>query len=239
MKTNEKSAGPWIRWGFAALLTLPAATLVWGVMNLPGQGGLARQVRAKMEMSGVIHPVTAVLLNFRGYDTLLEIGVLLLAVLGVYSLRKPGAPLSGFPPSPPILFALTRLLVPLTVLVGGYLCWSGAYAPGGAFQAGAVIGAGGVLLVLNGVDLPGRKKEWPLRLLLLLGFGLFLGVGAGLMAAGYRLLEYPSDMAGTLIVLIEGTLSLSIAFVLAELFASSSSEGTPPGIIPNMGKEET
>ncbi len=34
-----------------------------------------------MAASGVEHPVTAVLLNFRGYDTLLEIAVLLLALL--------------------------------------------------------------------------------------------------------------------------------------------------------------
>jgi multisubunit Na+/H+ antiporter MnhB subunit len=122
--------------------------------------------------------------------------------------------------------------------VGGYLFWSGAYAPGGAFQAGAVIGAGGVLLLLNGVDLPGRKKEWPLRLLLVLGFGLFLGVAAGMVAAGYRLLEYPRHLAGSLIVLIEAALTLSIAFVLAELFASSLSEGPARGIIPNRGKDE-
>ena len=39
-----------------------------------------------METSGVRNPVTAVLLNFRGYDTLLEMGVLLVALLGVWSL---------------------------------------------------------------------------------------------------------------------------------------------------------
>ncbi len=39
--------------------------------------------------SGVTNPVTAVLLNYRSYDTLLELGVLLLAVVAVWSLRSP------------------------------------------------------------------------------------------------------------------------------------------------------
>ncbi len=40
-----------------------------------------------MDRSGVTHPVTAVLLNFRGYDTLLEVAVLLIALVGTWSLR--------------------------------------------------------------------------------------------------------------------------------------------------------
>ena len=44
---------------------------------------LPEAVAAHMAESGVEHPVTAVLLNFRGYDTLLEVAVLLLALLGV------------------------------------------------------------------------------------------------------------------------------------------------------------
>jgi multisubunit Na+/H+ antiporter MnhB subunit len=41
-----------------------------------------------MPESGVDHPVTAVLLNFRSYDTLLEIAVLLLAVVVALALRE-------------------------------------------------------------------------------------------------------------------------------------------------------
>ena len=40
------------------------------------------QIDAAMAQSGVDHPVTAVLLNFRAWDTLLELAVLLLALLG-------------------------------------------------------------------------------------------------------------------------------------------------------------
>jgi hypothetical protein len=47
---------------------------------------LAGQVLARIGESGVSNPVTAVLLNFRGYDTLLELAVLLAALLGILAL---------------------------------------------------------------------------------------------------------------------------------------------------------
>jgi multisubunit Na+/H+ antiporter MnhB subunit len=40
-------------------------------------------VRGALDEAGVGQPVTAVLLNLRGYDTLLELVVMLLAALGV------------------------------------------------------------------------------------------------------------------------------------------------------------
>ena len=58
------------------------------VLSLPPDAaGLSAQVAANLQTSGVSNPVTAVLLNFRGYDTLLEMVVLLLALLGVWSLE--------------------------------------------------------------------------------------------------------------------------------------------------------
>ena len=66
-----------------ALLVAVAAGLEIVVLSLPAEAdGLNADVMANMQDSGVTNPVTAVLLNFRGYDTLLEIAVLLLALLG-------------------------------------------------------------------------------------------------------------------------------------------------------------
>ena len=62
------------------------SVLGWTVWTLPPfSDRMQRLVASNMAISGVENPVTAVLLNFRGYDTLLEIGVLLLAALGVFS----------------------------------------------------------------------------------------------------------------------------------------------------------
>ncbi len=195
----------------AAMLALPGFAV-----RLPGQ------VAANLDDSGVAHPVTAVLLNFRGYDTLLEVAVLLLALLGVFALSLHG---SGHArpsaPAHPVLQTLARLLAPLMVLVAGYLLWIGAHAPGGAFQAGAVLAAAGVLLRLAGL-LPAWAQ--PGRLLrggLALGLLVFLAVAAAALAQG-SLLQYPLAYAGPLILLVEAGLTLSIGLTLAGLYLASA-----------------
>ena len=71
----------------ALVLTLAlafVAVLAGAMLELgPAAIDLRVPVAAHLADSGVTHPVTAVLLNFRGYDTLLEIAVLLLALLGI------------------------------------------------------------------------------------------------------------------------------------------------------------
>jgi len=80
------------------------------------------QIDAAMAQSGVDHPVTAVLLNFRAWDTLLELAVLLLALLGARQLGPLRMQLS----EPwPLLQAWGRTLAPLLVLAGGYVLWRG------------------------------------------------------------------------------------------------------------------
>ncbi|MDF1529204.1 MAG: DUF4040 domain-containing protein, partial [Sedimenticola sp.] len=68
-------------------LILIVLGLGYALLSLPEiADGLTLNVKEKMAQSGVKNPVTAVLLNFRGYDTLLEMVVLLLALLSVWSL---------------------------------------------------------------------------------------------------------------------------------------------------------
>lgn len=194
-----------------AMLALPEL-----VVRLP------EQVTANLSDSGVAHPVTAVLLNFRGYDTLLEVAVLLLALLGVFTLsRHADAHAHPTAPAHPVLQTLARLLAPLMVLVAGYLLWVGAHAPGGAFQAGAVLAAAGVLLRLAGL-LPAWAQ--PGRLLrggLALGLLVFLAVAVAGLSQG-ELLHYPISMASPLILLIEAGLTLSIGLTLAGLYLASA-----------------
>jgi multisubunit Na+/H+ antiporter MnhB subunit len=201
----------------AGLLALGLGTLVgWVVLTLPESTGLREAVAAQMDRSGVTHPVTAVLLNFRGYDTLLEVAVLLLALIGTWSLRL--APPERSPDRPGlVLRELVRLLVPLLVVIAGYLLWLGAHAPGGAFQAGALLAAAGVLLMLAEVRPLGRLSPAVLRLLAALGVAVFLAVALLVMAQG-RLLEYPVAWAGGLILAIESAATVSIGFALAYLF---------------------
>jgi multisubunit Na+/H+ antiporter MnhB subunit len=143
--------------------------------------------------------------------------VLLLALLGVWSLG--GLPSLRPEPAPgPVLDTLKRLLVPELVVVAAYLLWAGAHAPGGAFQAGAVLGAAGVLLLLAGWRLPQRAAGYPLRAALVAGFVVFLAVAVLPLPGGRHLLEYNPNHAGVLILIIETLATISIGVTLAVLF---------------------
>jgi multisubunit Na+/H+ antiporter MnhB subunit len=199
---------------FAALLI--GALLEPLMANTPGGVDLRVAVAAHMTASGVDHPVTAVLLNFRGYDTLLEIAVLLLALIVILAIGidpecdRPRA-------ANPVLQAMARLAAPLMVVVAVYLLWAGAFRPGGAFQAGAVLAAAAVLLHLTGL-LPSWQSPAPkLRWGLTAGFLIFLAVAAALIPQG-ALLQYPPAQAGKLILLIEAGLTVSLGLILAGLF---------------------
>jgi multisubunit Na+/H+ antiporter MnhB subunit len=202
----------------AALLGL---LLVWAMLQLPPTAiRLAPQVVAHLDTTGVTNPVTAVLLNFRGYDTLLEIAVLLLALLGILAVApadtSPQEQINSASPKTP-LQAITRWLVPLMVMVSGYLLWAGTAQAGGAFQAGAVLATAPVLL-----HLAGQMPDWamPGRLLrsgLVAGFLFFLAVATLLLQQG-ALLRYPAPWAGMLIFMIEAILTISLALILAGLF---------------------
>jgi multisubunit Na+/H+ antiporter MnhB subunit len=225
MKGRRPPGGDWMRRLAALLAAALGAVLLDAVLALPApEIALSALVEARMEESGVRHSVTAVLLNFRGYDTLLEVAVLLLAALGVLALRPAApTPVSSSRPDPgPILAALMRLVLPLAVLAAGYLLWAGARRPGGAFQAAAVLGGGGALLRLAGSIPPlGRPGPW-LRMGLLLGLAVFLAIAAEPLGEGLNLLEYRGDRAGASILLVESALTVSIALILIVLFLGAA-----------------
>lgn len=180
-------------------------------------------VESHLHESGVTYPVTAVLLNFRGYDTFLEIGVLVLAVIGLLSLKRTNSEvIAGLEHRDSILSGFTRFIIPFIIIIAGYLLWSGTKAPGGAFQAGAVLGAGVVLLSLSGSPVRIKLSRAIGRLLLVFGFFVFLAYAFGALLGGLRLLEYPAGQAGIFIIIIEIALTLSIASILAGLFVLSS-----------------
>lgn len=217
------------RAGHLLLIGLLAAVfggLALAVLSLPSESpGLAEYVDAAMSETGVTHPVTAVLLDFRGYDTLLEMAVLLLALAGVWSLAE-GSPFVDRQPGT-MLDRLSRLYAPLMLMVAGYLLWAGSASPGGAFQAGAVLGAAGVVLTLSGWRLPVALAGWPLRLILVSGVLIFILVGLISLFFGAVWLDYPLEWAGALILLIEATASLSIGATLAALFLGGRPEEQP------------
>lgn len=208
------------RWFLLPLLLTLSVGLGYSILSLPDHAeGLQKMVAEKIEVSGASNPVTAVLLNFRSYDTLLEMMVLWLALLGVWSL---GGTVSLRETQPgPVLDTLARLSVPVFVLVAAYLLWVGAHAPGGAFQAGSVLGAAGVLLLLTGWRLHAGLTALPLRLTLVAGPATFLAVAVFTLLVKKQFLEYPQAQAGILILILETTATVSIGVTLAALFLGS------------------
>lgn len=170
------------------------------------------------------NPVTAVLLDFRAHDTLLEMLVLLLAFLGGRILLQQRPLPAAHPPPmvpPPMLMPLVTIATPFLLVTSFYVFWAGSHSPGGAFQAGALLGALGVMYHLAGrlspIAVTGKLNRW----LLAMGLGIFtLSACLGLFWAGAPL-ALPDRGGYALVLVIEFALMLSIATTLAFLFAGT------------------
>jgi multisubunit Na+/H+ antiporter MnhB subunit len=202
--------------GCAGLFVLLAVTLP----QLRG-GSLAAEVERRLPVTGVDNPVTAVLLNFRGYDTLLETVVLLIALLAAWSVA-PDAEWRGRPGLPEhargdgVLASFARLLPPMGLLVGLHLFWAGASRPGGAFQAGTILAAVWLLAAMGGAARPPEVTHRRVRILLVLGPALFLAVAMAALPWG-GFLVFPPAYAKALVLAVEAALTVSIAATLALL----------------------
>ncbi|MCK8503314.1 MULTISPECIES: hydrogen gas-evolving membrane-bound hydrogenase subunit E [Myxococcus] len=217
-------------WALLCTVAL-TALLGWAVLALPADSqGLGRLVAARQGDSGVEHPVTAVLLNFRGYDTLLEIAVLLVAALGARAVNPRSERPEKEAMEDPLTGELFQLMTPALLLVAGYLVWVGDHGPGGAFQAGAILAGGGVVAILTARMGTPRMSSLRVRWALLTGPLMFILVAVAPLVSGGRLLEYPEQYAGTLIFVVEAALTVSIAMVLLMFFPGTR----PPRALPEQ-----
>jgi multisubunit Na+/H+ antiporter MnhB subunit len=209
----------------AGLCVLVALALAAVVLLFPDQGpSLAPQSMQHLPETGLGNPVTAVLIAYRAFDTMLEKVVLVLAVVGVWSLAAdrcwggaPGEPRAERPE--PTLAFLAQVLAPLGILVGVHIFWVGADEPGGAFQGGAILAAMWIIVMIARLaEAPETRAVW-LRLALVAGPLVFLIAGvAGAIFAG-SFFAYPPGFAKPVILFIETFMVLSIAAALPMLVA--------------------
>lgn len=224
-----------LRLAAGALALAVTAALAAVVLLLPQPApSLAPAAAENLAAVGLGNPVTGVLMAFRGTDTFLEKVVLLLALLGVWSLAsdahwggRPGLRHEADPRGVLALFA--RLLVPVGIVVGLYLFWAGADLPGGAFQGGTVLAAMWLLLSMTRlVDAPPVSSR-ALRWLLVAGPALFLLVGLGGLWFGEAFLAYPEQYAKPLILVIEVAMTATVAATLALLLAGAPARAPGAG----------
>ncbi|WP_146590284.1 monovalent cation/H+ antiporter subunit A [Puniceibacterium confluentis] len=138
---------------------------------------------------GGTNVVNVILVDFRGFDTFGEIIVLGIAALVIFALteallggpvrarllnRVPDKPLSG-DRHPLMMVVLTRVMMPVVLMVGIYIFLRGHNLPGGGFIAGLVVAIAVVMQYMaSGFAWATERQRYPYH-------GI---IGAGVLAAG-------------------------------------------------------
>lgn len=225
----RETPGTSMRLVIAALCATITIGLAAVVLLLPDPAPtLAPIAIENLPKTALGNPVTAVLMSYRAFDTFLEKVVLLLALVGVWSLTSDrswgGAPSLPRPAGANgALMFLAQVLPPIGIVVGIYMFWAGADVPGGAFQGGAILAAMAILVVMAGLASLPAIGGVGLRFVLVVGAAAFLVAGLAGVVLADAFLAYPSTYTKALIIAIEAAMTLSIAATLALLVAG------PPG----------
>lgn len=138
---------------------------------------------------GGTNVVNVILVDFRGFDTFGEIIVLGIAALLIYALtetllsgpvrarllnRKPDQARAG-DMHPMMMVVLTRVMMPIVMLVGFYIFLRGHNEPGGGFIAGLIVSIGVVMQYMaSGFSWASTRLRYPYH-------GV---IGAGVLVAG-------------------------------------------------------
>jgi len=150
--------------------------------------------------TGATNIVTSVVVSYRGFDTLGEVTVLLIAAIGIGAVLSTGRKkaMREATPASLVLYTGCRLLFPLILIFGTYIFIHGHLTPGGGFQGGAIIASGFLLIYLGCRER--RISRIASNLAESLGGLVFVIMGLfGLVLGGYFLLNFlPKGTANTL-----------------------------------------
>jgi multicomponent Na+:H+ antiporter subunit B len=134
---------------FALFLYLVAGMPPMGdPQNPTAQNVVPRYIEGSLEETGAENVVTAVVLNYRGYDTLGEVTVIFTAMAGVLAVlgKERKGRIHAYTDnskvrSSTIVRTFLYFLVPFIILFSVYIILHGLISPGGGFQGGTIIGA--------------------------------------------------------------------------------------------------
>jgi multicomponent K+:H+ antiporter subunit A len=229
----------WRDGAIALLAGASTAALAWAVLTRPYDTIAGYFLENSVPGGGGSNVVNVILVDFRGYDTLGEISVLALAGLGIaamlhgFRLAAPSRDGAGrawdADVHPTILSTLTRILLPLALLVAVFILLRGHNQPGGGFIAGLITAvalivqylASGAAWTHHRMALAGHPLiVWGLALAALTGLASWL-FGYPYLTSAYGHLNWPltgefelaSAMAfdlGVFLVVVGATLMILI-----------------------------
>ena len=236
-------------------LLLYAATdfPAWGDVESPASSSpVAKHFIAKTGVdTEVPNMVTAVLADYRGFDTMFETvvvfiaGVVIIAILkgsdkdGV-RFKSPADPNLGMEPDL-IVTNTVRLLVPVIQIFAFYVLAHGHVSPGGGFQGGVIMGASFILVALAWDLLTAMDRLSVDRAVVLAGVGILIYAGIGLVsmllggefldyAELYHLLPVSREMARYHAMLgVEIGVAFTVAAIMFAIYANLSSRGRLQG----------
>jgi len=202
------------------LVLLFTLFFIYALFNQPvHNNGIQALAVSQLDQTGVTNIVTAVLLNYRAYDTFIEFAVFLCVAIAVlpYILDTPVLAFKLQEESQVLLIA--KAFIPLTIIMAGYLLWIGSTKPGGAFQAAALLAGWLVLLSLANVQVIDFTK---LRYRLLMSAGLiaFVAIVLLLYFESQTFIKFPIELAGASLLVIEFFATFAIALILFLCFES-------------------
>ena len=123
----------------------------WGDANSPVNAGVASYyVKEAYNDSKVPNLVTAVLADYRSFDTMFETTVVFIAMLGIFTLlrREEKEDELDQVNDSLIIRVAARFMTPFIQLFGLYVIAHGHYSPGGGFQGGVILGTSLILLAM-------------------------------------------------------------------------------------------
>lgn len=203
-------------------------------------------IKESYHLAGGKNIVNVILVDFRGFDTLLEIMVLGIASLGIYALikvdlgegvigerdRYEGAYLPNS--NDVILRTISKVVVFIVVTFSWFLFNSGHHEPGGGFIGGLMTSAALVLLSMAfGMDMTRKIVPFEFRKVTAAGLAIALLTGIGSFAFDAPFLSHSFDYF-TLPLLGETELATAVLFDLGVYLAVV---GVTMTIINSIGRD--
>lgn len=219
----------------------------WGDPHSPANSYRLSQgyITETFPETSVPNMVTAVLADYRGYDTMFETvviftaGIAIIAILRRYGPKNKVMPEQKLYKKEPDLIVETtcRLMIPIIQLFALYVVAHGHHSPGGGFQGGVIFGASFILLALAR-DLQAAQKWVPEnRILNLAGIGIFIYAGFGFLCLllGSNFLDYsilhkvmgvtPIEARSHSMLGVEIGVAFTVAAIMFSIYSNLASKG--------------